>query len=526
MMLTKAMPSDRKERSRYLLTLSLIFTFLWGLVAHGYMFLSNSISHDSIDEFLLTEAVVPKKVAAGRIFVPVMGFLRGSITAPWLVGLIGLVCIGLAVYFVIRIFEIENKWTVCLIAGILTVNPTVIALAATYMHDFDCDSMALLCAVLAVFFWKTSENKDKYIYIIYGGLFVMFSLGLYQSYISVTITLIVICCILWLLEGRDWKEVLVKGMKGIAMLVIGGILYMLALKLVTYLTHMALSSGNTQSLDNMLSLTPRRIVTLSMEAWKKTVKGILRACSAYPDTLARALELLVVGISGVLVLLRLGSREIRIPAKILTLILFAFLPLGANVCHVLANGISHDLMYDAFWLVYLLLLLLARRQKEWPVHLQLNNSVRIISAGLVAVILWGNVRMANGIYTAKRFVQDANLSLFTRITYSMEQFPGYVPGETPVVFIGWPSDGILTELPEEYQNFDLVGAINPFVLGAAIRAHCQCYYQYVLMNPAVIASDSHKDMLMQREDVANMPAYPAEGSIAMVDGTLVVKLGQ
>lgn len=520
-MVTSDLKSVGKIWDKNILRLSLMFTFLWGLAAHGYMFLSNSISHDSIDEFLLTNQVAYKKVGLGRLFVPVVGFLRGHITAPWLIGLIGLICIGFAVYFVTRIFAIENKWMVCLVAGIFTVNSTVIALAATYMHDFDCANLALLCAVIAVFFWKASESKGKYIF---GGFFVMLSLGLYQSYISITITLIVICCILSLLEGRDWKEVLVKGLKGIAMLVIGGILYIFALKLVTSFTHMALSSGNPQSLDNMLSLTPKRIAVLIAEAWKMTIKGILFPCSMYPDTLAKALEFLVVGISGVLVLLRLTSREIRTPAKILTLILFAFLPLGANVSHVLANGISHDLMYDAFWMVYLLLLLLVCRQKEWTVRQKLNNHLRIVSAGLVAVILWGNVQMANGVYTAKRFIQDANLSLFTRITYSMEQVPGYTAGETPVVFIGRPS-GILTELPEEYQRFDLIYAKEPFVVGSAVQAHYQCYYQYVLMNPAVVAPDARKYELMQRADVANMPAYPAEGSIAMVEDTLVVKLG-
>lgn len=523
-MLTKALTSDRKVWNKNALQLSLMFTFLWGLAAHGYMFLSSSISHDSIDEFLLVDEIVAKKISLGRIFVPIVGLLRGRVTALWLVGLIGLLCIGLTVYFVTRIFEIENKWMICLVSGVFTVNITVIAVAATYMHDFDCDSLALLFSVLAVFFWKSSENAPKYIY---GGASVMFSLGLYQSYISMTITLIIFCCILWLLDGRSCREVLAEGIKGIAMLIIGGLMYLCVLKISTYLMEVSLASGRANSLDHILELTPGRIVTLCFEAWFITIKKIFSVCSAYPGWFVKGMHILVLGVIGLFTVSRLMARDIRLSGKVLTLALFALLPLGSNVSHVLANGVSHDLMYGAFWMVYLLPLLLADRQRVWTVWsgAGFKRYVSWIPVGLVAVILWGNVQMANGIYTSKRLVQQANLSLFTRITYSMEQYPGYVAGETPVVFIGRPS-GILTELPETFQRYDLIFAGEPFVVGSAVQAHYQCYFKYVLMNPAVIAPDSHKYALMQREDVANMPAYPAKGSIAMVDGTLAVKLGQ
>lgn len=164
--------SDRKFWNQAQFRQSLLFTFLWGLAAHGYMFLSSSFSHDSLNEFLFEDWVSARKITAGRIFVPVVTFLRGRITAPWLIGLIGLTCIGIAVYFVTRIFDMESKWMICLTSGIFTVNLTVIALTATYIHDFDSDCLALLFAVMAVFLWKSSEKHGKYIYIyIYSAEF-------------------------------------------------------------------------------------------------------------------------------------------------------------------------------------------------------------------------------------------------------------------------------------------------------------------------------------------------------------------
>lgn len=493
---------------------SLLFTYLWGLAAHGYMFLSNALTHDSMNEMMLSGQRVAHRIELGRIFVPLMRLLRGKIAAPWLVGLVGLGFIAIAVYLITRVFDVENRWVICLTSGILTVNLTVIALIATYIHDFDADSLALLCAVLGVFLWKNSKKG-----FLYGSVAVMASLGLYQSQISVTITLVLILCILWLLEGRPWKTVLVEGCKAIAMLILGGILYLCAMKLVTAVSGTDLATGGYNTLDKMLLLTPGRLVYLCLYAWFMVLRGIHHASSSYPAAIAETLGILAMGACVVLVGIRLASRKIRTPAKVLTVVLCALLPLGANVSHVLSNGESHDLMREAFWLVYLLLLLLAFRQEG-----KKKQAVRWISAGLVAVILWGNVQVANGVYTGKRFVQDANLSLFTRITYRMEQFPGYVSGETPVAFIGKPTE-ILMDLPEEYQRYQLVHALDPFVNDVLDQPYYQQYYQYVLMNPAVFASDGQREVLMQREDVAQMPNYPATGSMAMVEGILVVKLG-
>lgn len=355
----------------------------------------------------------------------------------------------------------------------------------------------------------------------------MFSLGLYQSYISMTITLMILRCILWLLEGRDYRAVFVEGLKGIAVLIVGGLMYLCAIEIISGISRISLDAGNYNSLDNILALTPGSFPKLCMEAWKLTLKKIVKVNSPYSGKLTAGIQLSVLGISVLLVLLRLTNRSIRWPGKLLTLALLIALPLGANVSHILANGYSHELMYDAFWMAYLLLILLADRQRGWTQWkgLSLKRYTTWISAGLMVWILWGNVQMANDVYTSKRIMQDANLSLFTRITCRIEQYPGYVHEETPIVFIGLPSDTLLG-MPEKFQRFDFLYATEPFVLGEVGSGRYQCFYDNILMDHVVIAPSEKRRELLRREDVANMPAYPAEGSIRMVDGILVVKLGE
>lgn len=144
---------------------------------------------------------------------------RTDLTLPWIAGLLSLVWIGLAVFLVIRMFRVESRNLIFLIAGIFTVNITVSATAATYMHDYDGDMFAMLCAVIAVYFWKNVRWGS-----VLGAAFVAMALGIYQSYISVTIVLVMFVCILELLDGANFKNILIKGLKAVGMLILGGIL--------------------------------------------------------------------------------------------------------------------------------------------------------------------------------------------------------------------------------------------------------------------------------------------------------------
>ena len=64
----------------------------------------------------------------------------------------------------------------------------------------------------------------------------MLSLGLYQSYICVSIVLILFVCIMELLDGEKAKSVICKGLRACAMLLLGGIIYYVLMKLVVRLS--------------------------------------------------------------------------------------------------------------------------------------------------------------------------------------------------------------------------------------------------------------------------------------------------
>ena len=136
----------------------IIVTFVWGLVAHAYAFLNPTFSHDSMWIYA-NAAEEDWKVQLGRIFVPVYRQLfRGGISAPWLIGCLSMLWIGIACYLVCRIFEIKSFRGIAFVAGIMTANHTVTTLMGTYIHDGDCDMLALLAAVLSAYMWYSHKG--------------------------------------------------------------------------------------------------------------------------------------------------------------------------------------------------------------------------------------------------------------------------------------------------------------------------------------------------------------------------------
>lgn len=520
------------EKNKKQLYFSLAATFLWGLLAHSYGFLHSNFTHDSLNEFNSAVFGDAWKFQLGRFLIPVYrAFFHPQLTFPWLIGILGLLWCGLAVYLVTRIFQIEHKALVILTAGIFTVNLTTSATIATFIHDYDVDMLALLLSVAAVYCWK----KHPWGWLA-GAPLVMLSLALYQSYITVTIVLVMFVCILDILEEGRFLEILAKGMKAIGMLLLGGAIYYVAMKASQQFTGVALLTGKYNTVDKpleMLTWTPWLIKYVIGMTYTTGYEKLVNVISPYPALTALSTKLLLVMICGS-VLLGLLNPRVKIPQKLLCLVLMVLMPFAMNLMYFLTIEQSHELMRFALWLTYLLALLLGRWLSGY-----LNRIIRhffpngipwiaslplIGSAIAVLILVYGSVQTANALYLKKDLEHDAYLSLMTRVLYRVEAFEGYDPETTPLVIAGLPSH--LEEVIPGFETYrDPNGMYFSDVLTIQAQDRWQKYFDYVLMAPVQLADPGIWYPLLEDPRVAAMPAYPDAGCMAMIDGNLVVKVG-
>ena len=228
------------KRNQKMIFLCLIATVVWGLLTHSYIFLHSSFSHDSLNEFNADVFGNDWRIQLGRIFVPAYRFvIRGSVTLPWLIGVLSLLYIGLAVFLTVKLFNIHSTVLTVLISGVFTANITIIATAATYIHDLDCNMLSLVLAVLSVYLWKKYDKG-----FLYGMIPLCLAIGLYQSYISVAITLIILYLVMQLFDGEQFGIVFKQGIKSVGMIIGAGVLYFIAMKTVCYVTDIPIITGN------------------------------------------------------------------------------------------------------------------------------------------------------------------------------------------------------------------------------------------------------------------------------------------
>ncbi|MER2235997.1 MAG: glucosyltransferase domain-containing protein, partial [Candidatus Limivicinus sp.] len=504
------------------LLLSFLAVFLFGLAAHAYGFLRAGYSHDMLNALVVEPVETYWKMQLGRPgIVLYRRVLRGLIAAPWQLGLLSLVWLSLSCFLITGLFRIPSRLFTVLVAGMLTANLSLIAMTATFLYEMDADLFAMLIGICAVWLWDRGGWKGA----LAGVLLITFCVGTYQSMVSVPITLIMLLSMAALLRGERFQKVFRKGTRALVMLALGGLLYWVLVYLMCSWKgiNLAMDSYNNVSQTSSLSLFGR--IAHVYATWAAAFWNPARS-HVEPFVLVVNSLLALLGLWHLLDWLirgRAGGKE-----KLLLGVLVLLLPLGMNTAQLSFSRDVHDLMKTAFWLSGLAVLLpvfLPEDRLSAGTSLRLTRAVSVL---LLFALFFSNIQTANVVYTRKNLEQNAALSLMTRVLYRMEEREDYVPGETVVVFAG-VSDQLQDRIPGFEATYDITGCEQSSPIEKALTSYnyhvYAAYFRYILNNPAVLAESDVWNRMQQDERVRAMSCYPDTDCMQMLDGMLIVKLG-
>ncbi len=500
----------RNERARFIAAFAAVF--IWGLAAHAYGFLNFTISHDSLYELAVEHDYILRRIALGRFAAPVYQLIfHGRLALPWLNGLLTLCWLSVAVWLTARMFSIEDKLRITLLAGILTVNVTVTALIASYTHDLDTDIFGAMLSVYAAFLWHRGGRKAWF-----AVPLLVIVLGLYQSMLSVAVALIMFASILALLRGEKALDVIRKGLQAIAMILTAGAAYLLLVKLTCLL-------AGTELLDSYNGLTNLfkdrggfwRIVWMTYDAYLLWLDIFLR--SARSRSLMLLLHILLVIPVAFALIHAMGRKSLAFANKLLILVLGALMPLGMNISYLADGGMVHDLMLYAAWLTYLMVILMT----DWytaSVGVEKKRSKFCCAAMLLALslILGTCVQTANNAYLKKDMERQSALSVMTTVNRDMNETEGYAAGETEVLFVGTPQ----TKSNEIFPYLSEITGLGYTSQITYTRVFCS-FYQYILQTPFLPCESEIPEAFTNA-----MPCYPETGYIRWYGDILVVKMSE
>ena len=484
-------------------------TALCMLLAHGFAWFNLFPSHDGTILFFDADVVM---LQLGRwVQLPYYRFLRGKISMPWLTGMFSVLWTALSVYLVSDLLKLRRKATMAF-AAMLGTAISITLLNATYNDKSDPFTCAMFLAFLGVY--AVRRCRRPWLGAVLCGGCLCLSMGLYQGYIEFAIGLFLLCLLRdCLTQDLPWADYLRRGFTAVAALLLGGVLYAVSMKAVLAYKHLELIDSYN-GLQQMGRSGPAVWLSRLPGAYKQVFSTLL-GCDVWNNRGMRLATALCLLLALACLVLALHRKPRRVLAQ--TAILLVLLPLGLNVVFLLSEQAPTLLMLYPVYLVYALVLLLTETDTA-------PRSAAWLACGLCAFLTLENVIYANGAYTYRKLVYENTRGQVYTIMAKVQDLPGYVEGETPVVFSGDFTDSNFTyhnDLLRQYEEGDTGLSGSAITYDGTIK----WWFANIMGSGArVVNTQAELDAWAENPAVQAMPSYPASGCIAMVDGAAVVKL--
>lgn len=512
---------------KQLFILSVVFTTFFYLIGHSYRFFSPMLSGDSL--LMVYQSDSAWEISLGRFVQPLLIFFRGGIITPYLVSVLAILWISLSVYFLADYLKIKKVISVAFTALIMSCNICILGINTAFVHFIDFYTLALFLAVLGT--WLL--GREKIIFTILGIFSLSVSMGIYQSYVCVGIGMVMLYFLFYIPKSDSFKTVCVKIVKYVLSFAMAAILYLVLWKVMqsvfnvwTADTYNGMASLGDYSENSLWDVLLKTYSNVFYHFWNPETFTVI-SFRGIPMRIVWVWMIRCCNVALVLVLiLTLVYENIKnktaLWKKLLQILVFIMLPFGINFVCILSKGMEHALMIYAFTLVYIAGIKAVERFAPKRNDEGENRVIYCVPWAVVmlsiVVVFWANIVYFNQVYMKKSMQESASQTLMNRIVHDIESMEGYVAGETPVAF--WGSFE-RTDYIKHIENFEDVMTYGMGKTSFSYEGTEYAYLKY-MMNVNMNLTRTYGDV----ETVINMPTYPSKGSIAYVDGIIVVKISE
>lgn len=455
--------------------------------------------------------------------------LSSNFLAPIVLLVIAMVFLSLISVMIVDLFKVKKKTYVAFIALILTSFP-VLALGFGYGFMVERYVLGMFFAVLAVY----SCSKYKF-GIIPGSLALAITMGYYQSYIAISISLIILHVIVRMLEKFDNKDNIKLVLKYLIMGACGIILYMLTVRLVCHFTGVPLL--DYKGINNMGSLPPLdQFVPLLKRTYEDFFNFYLGRKFLRPLIYGRISQILLFLVNIFLIIYIAYKQKVyKRPLNMALLFVFLiFLPLGFNIVDFIAyESETSSLNIYQFVFVFIYPFILLGLLEDGFFKKTKQNEVLNITSWIVIIcgiaILWSNFVLTNIYYLKVNDFYTTTVQLTNRVFDRIEQMPNY-EGSVPVM-VG-NKNGIYMD-QRVYKDYYKVltydqGLWDQFIGYAPRPTGTDFKFHYLVENiigvhlPSVTPEKFEE--IYESEEYEEMEAWPHKDSLKYIDDVLVVKI--
>ncbi len=481
----------------------LFASFLSAGMTYMFLFTNKLVNHDDI----LAIFDLGTGISSGRWLIDLLAKLTITGSMPWLNGVTAVFLLALANCALVDLLEIKSPVLQILLSAAMIVFPGQMDVFC-YMFTSTAYALAQLFSVLAVLFYRRGGKTGSLV----GIIFAVLSLGIYQPYIAVTSSLLLLLLIKDLAEEqKSGRQIFLDGLKSLLFLLITAAVYFALTELLFIVFKCSFNSYGS-NMEAGLSFFGRIAAAYSgfIELFTKYRMGIIN--NPY-SALAHLLCVLFLLLWSLWLLFRFRDWQ----KSLLLLLCLALLPLSMNAMFLFFDGNSiRAMMSFGFTGFYAFIALAAEHIIEKGL---LRTLSRQLLLWMLTLIIVNNVCVLNRTTLMMHLAYENAFSFFTTVLADVFATPSYDESCT-LALIGYTDTFTypLTEVGDTNVQGAQKSLKNVYSRTAFIQYYLGFFDSY--------ADEQEQWNIVQTEEFKEMPLYPYYGSIRRIGNYMVVKLGE
>ena len=454
--------------------------------------------------------------ASGRWLNRIVSLLDYSYLMPLIHGALVTLFLATAAFHVCKIFQIEKKANAIIMALLMVTFPSI-AVTNLFLIETASYHLAALLAVCAIYVTMRFGRG-----FIAGALLLMCTLAIYQAMFNVAAALCLFVLIIRLISADfEWKTFGKAALNFLLMGLFGGAFYALSLLLNQWIFGRELSGYKGMSFESM----GERLFTI-----RGMAEALQRGYGVYFDSLFGGSQYLLTNplriayvslfaLFALALIFIITERKIyqQVWRMILLGLFILLIPLASNFSQFLDTGYVGMHRLYALSLVFVFFLPLSEQTKG---AYALIKSLLLFGTAFI-VASW--IIICNVYYLQAWFFNQTTNAITTRIVARMEPFLAESAAGKVAIFGSLPSEYMPAVSNEFTESGNFLGP--PLGNRAFIGLNMRSLKNLHGLNVSSLRVDEGRNIVRGKVLDMNMPVWPLEGSIAAIDGAIVVNLG-
>ena len=510
--------------------ITFVSAILCGLMAHIYQFTNKLFNYDELHAI---PAALGEGFGYGRWMQEfIYRFIKhfwGNYSLPVINGLVTLTIFSISACFIIYILDINNEVFAFIIGGVCTTFPTVTC-SYFYMYMSYYFALSMLLSVLSV---VVAIKYKKNTGIIMASCLLACSIGIYQSYFSVAVSLTVLYLVVFSFTNNaeriyDIKKYIKLAVRFLIYLVSGLLLYIAVNKVILFITKEKMVEY--QGISDMGKLNIIYIIKQFANSYFYYFRMFYADMYQTNPTSIIKVGILLLNVFAFILMMVVIIKKREHCYNIFSLLCLLLTPISIFILFAMTNENTYHYTLMMYSLVFVIILPMTIIEKSGVTILDSNiNSTKLVrvidylSCIVGTLIIMNYIWFANGNYQALQYTNYHDLKYYSVMVTQIKSMDGY-RDDIPIAIIG----DEITDMSNTAGS--LMG--NTFNIGGKSESNINAwsYYEiirrYLGFSQEFLWDDETKELLQNDIRVKSMPCYPQDGSIQFIDNTIVVKISE